>query len=367
MQLAIIIPVFRTPRRLADLLGALLADPYPHKQIVVAVDGPLNPEIAAALEPFRGRIRVEGDGEHRGKSQTLNRLAPTVAADVFVFLDNDVAFDARPDFLSRLAGRMQTCDLLELPKQADARNWLSDLVAFEFLDYAILAWLFTRLAGHCPAMNGAAFAVRKEWFLRLGGFRRVMHEDIDFAARAFREWARYGFEPALQVRTEVPLTLPDWFRQRKRWALNNLFWLKENLPGVLLHALQSPRLFLSFLIFFLPFLLIPLFYLALRSGRLDFLLPAALMLIQHVHGLAGVFLTLIHVNLYSEGRFLSIALALAFSFGFHYAFARGLRFRFKFRPFFLYYFIYSPVWILVNLFFWLRIALLGDLDVDWKT
>jgi cellulose synthase/poly-beta-1,6-N-acetylglucosamine synthase-like glycosyltransferase len=263
---------------------------------------------------------------------------------------------------------MELYDLLELPKQAVASNWLSDLVAFEFLDNAIMAWLFKHLAGHCPGMNGAAFAVHRDWFLRLGGFRRVIDEDSDFAARAFHKWARFGFDPKLQVQTEVPLTLTDWFRQRQRWALNNLFWLKENLPGVAQHALQSPQLFLTFSIFFMPFFLIPFCYLMMQSSHVAFLLPSLFMLIQHEHALAGVFLTATHFNLFWEGGLLPVTLAFAFSLGLHYGFARLLHFRFKFWPFVVYYFIYAPIWILISLAFWLQLLVQqGHMDVDWKT
>jgi cellulose synthase/poly-beta-1,6-N-acetylglucosamine synthase-like glycosyltransferase len=366
MQIAIIIPVFRRPANLTEMLDRLLADPYPHKQIIVAVDGPLEPGIAAALAPYRGRVRVDSDGEHRGKAQTLNRVVPAIEAEVLVFLDNDLKLSRRPDLLDRLARGMESCDLLELPKQAEASNWLSDLVAFEFLDNAIMAWLFTRLAGHCPGMNGSAFAVRKTWFLRLGGFRRVIQEDSDFAARAFQEWARFGFDPELQVQTEVPLTLSVWFHQRRRWALNNLFWLKDNLSNVALHALQSPRLLLSFLIFALPFFLIPLCFFVMRSSHVSFLLPSLFMLVQHEHGLAGLFLSAAHFHLITKGGFLPVMLAFAFSLGLHYGFARFLHFRFKFWSFVVYYFVYAPVWIIISLVFWLQLAVRGHLEVDWK-
>jgi cellulose synthase/poly-beta-1,6-N-acetylglucosamine synthase-like glycosyltransferase len=317
LQITVVIPVFEQPKHLEKMLSRLLSDAYPHKQIVVAVDGPRTPEITAALEPFRGRVKVDGDGQHLGKARTLNRAAKSVTTDVLVFLDNDLTLSPRPDMLKRLAEDMELYDLLELPKQAVASNWLSDLVAFEFLDNAITAWLFKHLAGHCPGMNGAAFAVRRDLFLRLGGFRRVIDEDSDFAARAFHEWARFGFDLELQVQTEVPLTLTDWFHQRQRWALNNLFWVKENLPGVTRRALQSPRLFLTFLIFILPFFLIPFCYLMMHSSHVAFLLPSLFMLIQQEHALAGVFLTATHVNLFLEGGFVPVTLAFAFSLSFH--------------------------------------------------
>ncbi len=368
MQIAIIIPVFKEPKGISKMLDRLLKDPYPHKQIIVAVDGPLTTEIATALEPFRGRVRVDVDGEARGKAATLNRVVPSVTAETLVFLDNDLKFSDRPDLLERLVHSMASCDLLELPKQATTSNWLSDLVAFEFLDNAIMAWLFTHLAGHCPGMNGSAFAVRRSWFLRLGGFRRVIDEDSDFAARAFHQWARFGFDPALQVKTEVPLTLGAWFHQRRRWATNNIYWLKENLSGVAVHALQSPSLLLSFFIFTLPFLLIPLCFLVMQLGPLAAWQASLLVFTQQEAGgaLGGV-LSFLHFKQWIALGFLPLTAAFVISLGLHYGFARFLHFRFKSWPFIVYYFIYTPIWILISLGFWLELAIRGHMDVDWKT
>jgi cellulose synthase/poly-beta-1,6-N-acetylglucosamine synthase-like glycosyltransferase len=365
-SLAILIPVYKQPKRLGSMLERLLADSYPHKRIHVAVDGAMEKSIAEVLEPFQGRVTVHHDGKHRGKAKTLNRVVDAIEADGLVFFDNDIELTGRSDFFLRVAEKLRHNDILELPKQAISTTLLSDLVALEFLDYSILAWIFTHTAGHCPAMNGAAFAVRREWFVKLGGFRQVIHEDIDFAARAFKAWARYNFDPQLQVGNEVPATLKEWFVQRKRWALNNLFWIKENLPGVILRAVSSPRLFFSFLIFLAPFLLIPLLFFILRFEHISFMLPVLFMLAQHAHGLAGIFLFLTHVHLLFEGGWLPMLLAFAVSLALHFGFARGLGYRFKIFPFLVYYFVYAPGWIVVNLAFWLYLVVRGRTHVDWE-
>jgi hypothetical protein len=90
------------------------------------------------------------------------------------------------------------------------------------------------------------------------------------------------------------------------------------------------------------------------------------MLIQHEHGLAGVFLTATHIHLFMKGGLLPVTLAFVFSLAFHYGFARFLHFRFKFWPFVAYYFVYAPLWILISLAFWVELAVQRHMDVDWK-
>ncbi|MEW6515573.1 MAG: glycosyltransferase family 2 protein [candidate division FCPU426 bacterium] len=366
MSIAVIIAVYLHPRRVADMIRALLRDAYPDKEIIAAVDGESTPEIEASLAAFAGQITVLYNHEHLGKAATLNRVAAAAKSDVLLFLDNDVLLGDNPGFLSKLAGDMEKFDLAEIPKEARATSWISAMMEFEFLDYAIVTWLFSHLTGHCPAMNGAAFAVRREWFSRLQGFRPVVNEDMDFAARAFRLHARFGFNPRLKVGNEVPTEINGWLRQRKRWALNNILWLQENFINLLTRSLRSPRLLLPLLAFFAPFFAIMLAFVVFRSAHLTVLLPSLFMLSQHFHGLAGIFLGVTHYHLIIADGLLPTALALALSWAFHFAFARILKYPFKPLLFLVYYFLYAPVWMLANLVIWAQLVLHGRVQTEWK-
>lgn len=366
MKITVIIPVYRNPKRLQDMLAKLVANDYDDKDIIVAVDGEQTDAISQALAPFEGQITIHRNQGHLGKVGTLNRLGMAACTDVLLFLDNDIILNNDKYFLQRLNQHMLKHDLAEIPKEAVVTSPLSTMVSYEFLEFAIATWLFAKLGRRCPSMNGAAFAVKKRWFVKLGGFHPVVNEDMDFAARAFRKRARFGYDPDLKVLNEVPVTLYDWMRQRKRWAMNNLFWLKNHFLYFVTHVFGSPRLIVPLLLVLLPFVIIGSVFEVLRRAQLMVLLPFIFMIAQYFHGFAGIFLWITHYHLMIVDGALPTGIALVMSAGLHYAFARYFKFKFNFLGYILFYFIYSPIWIVVNLIVWVMAVFHINLKLDWK-
>lgn len=366
-SIAVIVPIYLRPKRAADIASAMLADPYHMKTLVLVVDGDTNEEIEAALIPFRGRAEIRYNGQRLGKTESLMRACSGRREDIFLFLDNDVALPEDGDFLSRLAGLMEDGDLSDLPKEAIGEGLLSRLAGYEFLTTAIAEQVLAVVAGRCPAVMGAALAVRRELFERVGGFRKVLCEDTDFGARAFRHHARFVFDRRLKVATEAPARFVDWINQRRRWALGNLEWLKEYFLIVLHHAFKSPSFLLSAILLFLPALIFPAIFLAMKSLRLSVLLPLVYMLAGRFDMTAGLFLWMAHLRLaFVEGALSTFAGFLA-SATIYFGCSKIFRFRFGILDYFIFYFVYSPLWVVSNLVVWLLAALGLDPKPDWKT
>ncbi len=312
----------------------------------MAVDGELNNEIEDALKPYNDKITVFYNRERLGKSNSLNKAVSKISSDVLLFLDNDVLLNDDPEFLQKLSADMEKNDIAEIPKEAISGSLLSRMMAYEFLGFAMTTYTLAKLSHRCPSMNGAAFAVRKDLFDKLSGFRNVVNEDTDFAARSYKSHARFSYNPALKIKNEVPSNLRDWLIQRKRWALNNVLWLRDNFFMVITHFFKSPSLFLSSVLLLLPLISYIIAFLILRYAHMTVVLPFVFMIVQHGHIIAGIFLLITHYNLiFSEGL-IPTAIGLLVSGIIYFGFARILRFRFNPLEFILYYFIYSPVWLL---------------------
>jgi cellulose synthase/poly-beta-1,6-N-acetylglucosamine synthase-like glycosyltransferase len=212
-------------------------------------------------------------------------------------LDNDVELPEDPSFLNRVEAELARREVVEFPKEAIGRTPIARMMSMEFLSFAMISWTMASLAGRSPSMNGAAFAVDALTFRMLGGFRPVVNEDMDFAARAFQLGARFGFPRSLKVRNEVPEDLSRWVVQRKRWALNNVLWVRENLPIIVAHFFRTPALFLSTVLLFLPFLSYLAVYFLARDTVLAQALPLVFTVTQHFHVLSGFFLVPAHLGL----------------------------------------------------------------------
>ncbi|MBI4979867.1 MAG: glycosyltransferase family 2 protein [Spirochaetes bacterium] len=366
MKITAVIPVYRDPKRAGDIIHKLLADRYPDKAIVVIVDDATNPAIEKALAPYRKKIRVRYNKKRLGKVTSLNTAVTALKTDVILFLDNDVIVPKDDTFLAKLAKVMEKHDIAELPKEAVKSTLISRMMSYEFLSIAMTEFIFTRLSGRCPSMNGAAFAVKHGLFMKLGGFRKVVHEDMDFAARSFRAGAAFSYEPELKVFNEVPVDIRGWLSQRKRWALNNILWLKDNFFLVLSHLFKSPSFFVSAIFLFLPFIIYIAAFFLMRNNQLTVLLPMVYMVAQQFHAAAGVFLWITHAELIFTQGFIPTAIGVVTSGLIFFGFSRFLRFRFNPLEYFLYYFIYSPIWLLANIIMWVLVIMKIDINLDWK-
>ncbi|HEX7712902.1 MAG TPA: glycosyltransferase family 2 protein [Bacillota bacterium] len=366
MKLTAVIPVYRDPKRVSDIVRKLLASDYPNHEIVIVVDGETNSRIEEALAPYREQIRIHYNQAQLGKSASLNRIAAELRTDLLLFLDNDILLPGDPGFVTRVVSVMQDCDISELPKEAVAVSLISKMMRYEFLGFAMTTYVLSKLSGRCPAMNGAAFAVRKELFDKLGGFKNVVNEDMDFAARSFRQGARFSYNPRLKVENEVPTTLAEWVKQRKRWALNNVLWLRNNFRLLAAHFFKSFSFFISGILLLLPFFTYMVVFALMKRVHLTPFLPVLFMTAQHIHMSAGLLLWLTQLNLIFGEGLVPTLMGLSVSSLIYFGFAKFLRFRFNFLEYLLFYFIYSPIWLLANIIVWVGMALKIDIQVDWK-
>ena len=366
MKITILIPVYKEPKRVSDIVSKLLANDYTDKVLVVIVDGNTNPAIEAALEPHRAGITVNYNGEQLGKTESINRVAHKIRTDVFLMLDNDIELPDDPLFLQKIAVRMEHNDLIEIPKEGIRKSLVSRMMSIEFLSFAMISLTMGKLAKRSPSMNGAAFAVTAHLFRQLDGFQPVINEDMDFAARAFQLHAAFAYPPELKVRNDVPNTFGEWIVQRKRWAMNNILWFKENFFLIFINLFKTPAMFFSTILLMLPFITYLLVFMFIQHTGIVFLLPLLFMVTQHFQVITGIFLWLIHVNLISSGSWIASIAGVLVAGAVFAAFARILRFRFNPLDFLLYYFIYSPIWMLANVIMFFVVLFKIDIKIDWK-
>jgi cellulose synthase/poly-beta-1,6-N-acetylglucosamine synthase-like glycosyltransferase len=365
MELNILIPVYKTPKLAGEIVGKLLRNAYERKDVFVVVDGRTNPDIEAALDPYRDSITIKYNGEQFGKARSLNELARGMKAEGLVFFDNDIDLPEDPDFLSRVAKRLERHDLLEFPKEGKARSFAGKIAGFEFLSTAISSFLFASIANRCPGMNGAAFAIKRELFERMGGFRYMVNEDIDLAFRAFLGGAKFDYSPFLKVLDEIPDDFGEWISQRKRWAINNVTWFLSNFMEIAKNFFKDVKFRRAALMMVLPFIMYTVVFLALRRFGLTSLYPfIGIVGMQH-HFILSLLLWTAHYHMIMNGA-IPMLLGLGITLAFNFVLAKVLRFRFNLLAFIVYYVAYLPAWMAVNLFFGIGVLFGVKFKTDWK-
>ena len=188
-KVSVIIPTFREERYIAVILSKLVKI-RPEVEIIV-VDSRSEDETAKIAEFFTSKVYQIGE---RGISKARNHGAKKANGEILVFLDADV--NLPPCFVKKVLETFNdttvvgaTCSII--PAQP------SFLETVFFMLYNFLIRVSSRFKPHS---RGEFLAVRKEQFLRAGGFDEDLPclEDHDMAYR-LSELGKFVFIKDLTV------------------------------------------------------------------------------------------------------------------------------------------------------------------------
>jgi 1,2-diacylglycerol 3-beta-glucosyltransferase len=364
-DVSVFIPVFKESEHLPKLLDRLV-EQEASKEIIVSVDEP-EPEFLTKMQRFTD-VKFIVNQERVGKANALNDSVKLSSGKVFVFLDSDIELADDPAFLKKIVEQMKEVDVLDIKKRVKRTSFLSKMAYYEYFTFNISSWIASRYLRKCPAANGAAFAIRRETFQEVGGFNKVVAEDIDITTRAFLKGHSFAYTTDVEVKNIVHSSWRSWFKQRERWAVGQALWLKDYYKGLFRKCMGKPQIFLPALFFLYP---------PLISFSLSFLLPSAWMydlltlFSWFVSTRFNTVLPIFLVSIPTVDVIKSVLIAMS-SFAvtaiLFYRFSKKLGFEFKLHEVFLYYFFYSVLWIAVIFVGYFQVFVLRKTSApDWKT
>ena len=364
---SIFIPVYRESDLLKPLLESLLADPYEKKEIFVVIDEPTEKSFSIVRE-FSGSVYFIWNGKRKGKANVLNEIVKKSTGEILFFLDSDTLIDESSEsFLQRIAEEMTDADIIEMKKKVIRDSFLARIVSYDYLGFNFTNWFFSHKLKRCLGLNGAAFAIKRKAFEDLGGFRRVIVEDLDIATRSFIKGLTYKFLKDISISTKAPSSWSKWFEQRKRWGIGSALWLKEHFQNILRIVKNHPGVLLPSLLFIfpsLPFFLFTLFmpdelYIkALYVSMLILSTQATLLLPPMAFTSTSIaFVRNLLVMISSVGAYSAV----------FYMIARKLGFIFNPVEFMIFYIVYSPIWLLIIIASLVKVYMgQKNLDINWK-
>ncbi len=361
------IPVYRESSLLEPLLTDLLRDPYHSKEVLVIIDNPTGISLEV-VKKFRNRVEFILNGERIGKVNVLNEAFKRTTGDILLFLDSDVLLQTDGEsFMEILVREVEGVDILDIKKSVVRRSFLAKFIHYEYLASSLVSWLFSKKIGKCLGFNGAAFAIRRETFQRLGGFRRTLPDDFDLATRSFLGNFSFRYTNKAAVSVNPQLDWWSWYKQRKRWSVGIGVWLKDYHRQLARIVVRRPQVMLPSLLLMLPSLLLL---------SLNYLIPDAiyyqatsltlLVLASYTSfALPPVFLTAFGIPV-AKNLAAAAASCAAFSI-IYFLSARKLGYSFNPAEFLCFYFVYSPILLLMIVVGLLRVATHKDrIDLDWK-
>ena len=223
----IIIPLYREAEMVPSLLVHLKALDYPASKleikILIEAD---DPATRVALEkqhlPPHFEIVIAPEGSPRTKPRALNIALALMRAELVTIYDAEDM--PEPDQLRKAAASFHrappelACLQASLVIDTGRGNLLAKLFAIE---YAVLFDVFNKgiaAAGLPLALGGTSNHFRTHVLRRAGGWDAWnVAEDADIGFRL----ARLGYKVEILASTtseQAPASLPDWFKQRRRWT-----------------------------------------------------------------------------------------------------------------------------------------------------
>ena len=363
---SVIIPSYKDAKLLPKTLDKLLQNSYPNKEIIVVIDEPTK-ESLKNLQKFSEKIILMINPKRQGKVNAYKKALERAKGEYLIFLDDDIEV-VNDNFVEKIVENLKKYDFVDVRKEIIRDSLLSRLVYYDYMAMNLANYLFYRWIGRCVGVNGAAFAIRRKALEKIGGFQYTVSEDLDLGIRAYLHGLSFVFLKDLAVLNKAPKSLRDWFKQRKRWAIGAGIWIKKyfrSLVSILKRNLKA-CLFILFTVF--PNLLIFIISLFLEESIVNKLF---ILLLFYLSSLLPMFIPVFTLISYSLA-FLPVKTIIVASLGFifysiiYYWAAKKLGHKFNILEFAAYYFVYSPIWLLILLTGIFRVTVLKKTTVeDW--
>jgi poly-beta-1,6-N-acetyl-D-glucosamine synthase len=220
---SVVVPAYNEERVIANCVESVLADRYPHKEVILVDDGSSDRtlEIMRRFEADP-RVRVVSQA-NAGKAAALNAGIARSAGEVLLFVDADGIFTPgttsellkgfdRPD-VGAVCGNDEPVNLDR--HQTRLLALLTHGTAFVRRALAQVGCL-TIVSGNCGAFRRAAIEQVGDF---MPGF---VGEDLELTWRVHLAGWRVAFRPRAIVYAEVPSTVRALWKQRVRWTRGHL-------------------------------------------------------------------------------------------------------------------------------------------------
>lgn len=217
---SIVVPAYNEAPVLANCVNSILANEYPHIEVLIVDDGSTDDTGAIAAELAADERVVAIRQQNAGKGAALNRGISHARGEVLMFVDADGIFT--PDTVTEMLRAFTHPSIGAVC--GDDRPVNLDRVQTRLL--ALLSHAGTGLVrralhqiGCLPIVSGNIGAFPREVLDQVGGFNTdTVGEDLELTWRVHRAGYRVAFAPRALVYAESPSTITTLWRQRVRWA-----------------------------------------------------------------------------------------------------------------------------------------------------
>lgn len=220
-----LVPAYREEVVIVRTIRSLLAQDYPHLDVVVIDDGSPDRTYEVCAAAFADEPRVtlvrKSNG---GKASALNTGLTRATGEIVVAVDADTVFP--PDAIRELIRPLADPRTAAVAGNAKVGNRLNTVTRFQAIEYVTSQNLDRRafeLLNGITVVPGAIGAWRRDLVRQVGGFSdATLAEDQDLTMTLLRFGFRIAYADRAVAYTEAPDTFRALAKQRFRWSYGTL-------------------------------------------------------------------------------------------------------------------------------------------------
>ncbi|WP_207591778.1 glycosyltransferase [Halomontanus rarus] len=231
-SLSAIVPVYRDHDVLVISVESLLESEYENLTVTVVTEPNDEETLAVARELAARYDRVECliNGTPGSKAGAINHAVDVSDAEYFAVFDADEWI--APEFLPRAMGELQSgSDVFQGRRVPRPTGPVETLAYCERVVFHA-SYKMVELFGFSNCRSSST-AFTREAFDRVGGYRDLLTEDLDFAHACYREGLAVTQARGCTNTMEAPHTLGDLWGQRKRWRVGQVELLHATIGDLL--------------------------------------------------------------------------------------------------------------------------------------
>lgn len=337
LMLSVLIPCFKGSNLLEPLIEKVSNDPYKDKEIFVVIDEP-NKKSKKLPRRFKN-VHFFFNKKRLGKSTALNLTAKEAKGEILLFLDSDIRINT-DNFLEKVVKSMDNTDIIDFKIDTINNSFFSKVVNYDYMTMGLYEHFFSGVKKSI-GVNGAAFALKKDFFESVGGLKNVLLEDWEIGFQSYLNNKTYKHVEDISISTKVPSFLKKWMSQRKRWGLGAGIQCRNHWRDMLKVLAKYPKISLLSLLFFFPMAITFLFSFSLVEDA--FFLSLMLLTFKIPALFPLLFFASWSILLLKNAFMFFIAYTITSII--YYVTCKKLQFNYRNRDFFCYYLLYSPLWM----------------------
>ena len=164
----------------------------------------------------RYNFHLINNKENLGKTQSINQTVPQTKGDIIFIIDSDTVLTKKAvrSILKRFAYDEKVA-AVSCPYEPKSKGILARMQEIEYNQIRALKTAQNNFS--VLGAWGGCVAVKRNPFLEVGMFsENMLTEDLELALKLYEKGYRVE-QSEIQVKSDVPITIKHWFRQKIRW------------------------------------------------------------------------------------------------------------------------------------------------------